>query len=407
MSNRKRLIFIIYTLLVWLIIPTGAIADDSNWSEKPVNYTTENLGINLPWLDLHNGGVAVNWLNARYDSRLIDQDLAVIRTMGITKIRSFCPLESVYNFNGTFVLNENYARNLDDFLDIADNYGIDVICVIGDGNYEEKPNDLDGKLRWELIQNPEGLEIYKNAYIDYINRFKNHKNILMWEIVNEPYGSMTWSYRAKELNVTQEQVHTFLIQSYQAIKPLAGDVPVGISDLEEEEQEKFQIFSNPEKRRLLIDDVTDIYSMHIYRNYAYQVADFRHLTDKPKWVVELGAYNYDDPYAIDHPIPGLNELFDTEKNYNATIPIARKLSNSGFTLIMPWSFTSNNGMVRHNHNGSHTLLKLAQFMKGQLADHSDTKGDYGIKKRIRYFLDKLIYLFRFNFDIGGSIYTEK
>lgn len=390
MSNRKRLIFSIYTLLVCLIIPTGVIADDYNWSEKPVNYTTENLGINLPWLDLHDGGVAVNWLNVKYDSRLIDQDLAVIRAMGITKTRSFCPLESVYNFNGTFVLNENYARNLDDFLDRADNYGISVILVMGDGNYEGEPNDLDGKLRWELVQNPEGVQIYKNAYIDYINRFKNHKNILMWEIVNEPYGSIVWSYRAKELNVTQEQVHTFLLRSYQAIKPLAGDVPVGISDLEEEEQEKFQIFSNPDKRRLLVDDVTDIYSMHIYRNYAYQIADFRNLTDKPKWVVELGAYNYYDPNTIDHPIPGLDELFDTEKNYNATVSIARKLSNSGFTLIMPWSFTSNNGMVLHNTDGSHTLLKLAQFMKDQLANHSYIKGYYSIKKWIKCFLEKLI-----------------
>ena len=407
MSNRKMLIFSVYALLVWLTISTGAVIDDSNWSEKPVSYTAENLGINLPWLDLHNGGVATNWLNVKYDSKLIDQDLAAVRAMGITKIRSFCPLESVYNFNGTFVLNENYARNLDDFLDIADNYGIDVICVMGDGNYDGRPNDLDGKLRWELIQNPEGLQIYKNAYIDYINRFKNHKNILMWETVNEPYGSITWSYSAKELNVTQDQVHVFLLQSYQTIKPLVGNVPVGISDLEEEEQEKYQIFSNPDKRRLFIDDVTDIYAMHIYRNNASQVADFRSLTNKPKWVVELGAYNYDDPYAIEHPIPASNELFDTEKNYNATIQISKKLSNSGFTLIMPWSLTSNNGMVQHNPDGSHTLLKLAQFMKGQLTDHSDTKGDYGIKKRIRYFLDKLIYLFRFNFDIGGSIYTEK
>ena len=394
MSNKERLFFSIYVLLVGLTIPTGAVVDNSNWSEKPVNYTTENLGINLPWLDLHDGGVATNWLNAKYDSKLIDQDLAVIRTMGITKIRSFCPLESVYNFNGTFVLNEDNARNLDDFLNRADDYGIDVICVMGDGNYEGKPNDLDGKLRWELIQNSEGLQIYKNAYIDYINRFKNHKNILMWETVNEPYGSITWSYRAKELNVTYDQVHVFLLQSYQEIKPLTGSVPVGISDLEEEEQEKFQIFSNPEKRRLFIDDVTDIYSMHIYRNNASQVADFRFLTDKPKWVVELGAYNYDDPYAKEHPIPGLNELFDTEKNYNATIEISRKLSNSGFVLIMPWSFTSNNGMVQHNPDGSHTLLKLAQFMKDQL----NTKGDYRIKKGIKYFLEKLINLFHTKYN---------
>ena len=169
---------------------------------------------------------------------------------------------------------------------------------------------------------------------------------------------------------------------------------MGISELEEEEQEMYQIFSDTEKRRMFIDDVTDVYSMHIYRNNASQVADFSNLTGKPKWVVELGAYNYDDPYAKEHPVPGFSELFDTNKNYNATIDISRKLLNSNFTIIMPWAFTSNNGMVRHNTNGSHELLKFAQFMKKQLTGYGvggneGNEGNYSIKKLIKCFLDRL------------------
>ena len=354
---------------------TGTV-DTNNWSEQPVNYTTENLGINLPWLDNHNGHEDISWLNTNYNSELIGQDLYVIHTMNITKIRTFCQMESIYNFdNGVFVLNESYAKNLDDFLNRADKYNIKVICVMGAGRNE--PKDLDGEFHWELIQTPEGLQIYKNAYVSYINRFKNHTNILMWEIINEPYGSVTWSPYAQELHVTQEQVHIFLLQSYQDIKLVAGDIPVGFSDLEEEEQTKYQLFSNSEKRKALVDDCTDIYAMHIYRNNASQVADFRSLTNKPKWVVELGAYNFNDPNAENHPVGGSNELYDTDKNYASTLEISRKLVNSGFTLIMPWSFTSNNGVVIHNSDGTHSLLKLAQFMKEKLSgelssvDHND------------------------------------
>jgi len=213
-------------ILILFAILQGDLGVADNGSQKII-YTEENLGINLPWLDLHNGNVAHEWLGSKYNSKLIDQDLATIRSLGVTKIRSFTTMESIYNFeNGTFSLNEDYAKNLDDFLDRADNYGMSVILIMGDMHYERNP-DIGGKLHLDMIQKSEGLDAYKRAYIDYVNRFKRHKNILMWEIVNEPYGSMTWSKAAKELNLTQEQVHTFLKQSYQAIKPLADNIKAG------------------------------------------------------------------------------------------------------------------------------------------------------------------------------------
>lgn len=371
-------------------------------SEEQVNFTSENLGINLPWLDTHDGKTEVNWLNTKYNSNLIGQDLSVIHAMGITKIRTFGQMESIYNYyNGVFVLNETYAKNLDDFLNTADGYNISVILVMGTGgseNYDGELKDLDGQFHWELIQNPKGLQIYKDAYISYINRFKSHKNILMWEIINEPYGSITWSPYAKILNITQDQAHTYLVQSYQAIKPLAGNVTVGFSDYEEEEQTQYQLFSNPEKVRTLVDDCTDVYAMHIYRNNASQVANFVYLTGKPKWVLELGAYNYYEPIAKIHPIPAYNELFDTDKNYVAVTQISAKLINSNFTLIMPWSFTSNNGMIKHNADGSHTLLKLPLYMQEKLKNQS-IKPDIDIIKYIKEFLrylSKPIY----TIDIG-------
>lgn len=338
-----------------------------SWSNQAVVYTPDNLGISLPWLDLHNGTEEINWLNTKYKPKLIENDLTTIQSMGITKVRAFCQMESIFNYtNGEFVLNEEYAKNLDDFLNRAEKHGIAVICVLGDGNYDGSPKDLSGNFHWDLIQKPEGLQVYKDAYVAYIDRFSSHRNILMWDIFNEPYGSLTWSFSAKALKITPDQVHSYLLQSYKVVKPLAGNAFVGFSDIEEEQQSIYQLFSDPNKRKKLVDDCTDIYAMHIYRALASEVADFRSLNGKPKWVLELGNYNYSDPEAIEHPIPADHELYNPEENYIAVTQISRKLLNSGFTLIMPWGFASNNGMVKHNPDGSHTLLKLAQFMKDQL-----------------------------------------
>ncbi len=364
----------IYTLLrapktvKTLTVPTMKPAADTTWSTKPVVYTSDNFGINEPWLDLYNGKVAYNdWLNVNYNASIAESDLATIQSLGITKIRSWCQMESVFNYkNNQFVLNPRYASNLDDFLNRAEKHHISVICVMGDGHYEGEPQDLDGQLHWKLIQNPAGLAVYMNAYTAYVNRFKRHHNILMWETMNEPYGALTWSESTKQAGVTQEQIHTFLKAAYNTIKPLVGTTPVGFSDYEEEQQPQYQLFSSPAKRKALIDDCTDVYSMHIYRANASQVADFRSLTGKPKWVVELGSYNYDDPKPTEHPLPAHNELYDTDKNFDAVVQISQKLLNSGVSLVMPWAFTSNDGVVKHNPDGTYTLLKLPLFIQDQL-----------------------------------------
>lgn len=348
--------------------PLSAHADVP-WDQQNVVYTPGNTGMNLPWLNLHNGSQVVNWLNTAYDAQKVEDDLSDLQAIGIQKIRAWAQMESIFNYkNSTFILNPTYAANLDDFLNRAERHGISVILVMGDGGNEpHAPQDLDGLFRWELIQNGSaGDMVYARAYAAYLNRFKFHPNILMWEIANEPYSNLSFYDRPQTLGITQTQVHAYLLAAYKALKPLAGTIPVGFSDYEEEQQTKYQLFSSAAKRAALVDDCTDIYSMHIYRLTASQVADFRTLTAKPKWATELGSYNYNDPTASDHPLPANGELFQTDANFNSFISISHKLLNSGFTLLMPWSWGDNPGMVKHNADGSHTLYKLPLFLKDQL-----------------------------------------
>jgi hypothetical protein len=360
------IIFVVLLVSFLVVYRSRGAASDAPHLSSSI-YTPENLGINLPWLDLHNGTEADNWLNTQYNGTLINNDLKEIEQMGITKIRSFCQLESIFDFvNEKFVLNEQYAKNLDDFLYKAASHGISVICVMGAGNYGGNPQNLDGHFRWDLVTTPEGIRTYAAAYAAYVERFKRHKNIIMWEIHNEPYGELSWSGAAAAAHVTEEEMRQYLAASYVAIKPIASDTFVGFSDLEEEEQAKYQLFSDPERRVRLVDNYTDAYSMHIYRKDASQVHDFSDLAGKPKWVVELGSYNYLDPRGVGHPLPANNELYDTQSNYDSTVSIADKLIHTGFTLIMPWAFTSNTGMVTHNPDGTHTLYALPLWMKEQL-----------------------------------------
>src|SRR5262249_23136850 len=59
---------------------TSTSADSAQlWERHAVSYTTDSLGINLPWLDLHNGDdfkLSYNWLSSSYDPALVEADLA-------------------------------------------------------------------------------------------------------------------------------------------------------------------------------------------------------------------------------------------------------------------------------------------------------------------------------------------
>ena len=279
--------------------------------EGRVSLNSENLGINLPWLNKHDGSESTNWLNADYDVVKIDADLAGIRSLGITKIRAFLMLDSVMEYDGTnFAWNTQAKANLHDFLGKCAARGISVIVVMSSGNYDGSYASLDGKFRWDLIKTQEGIDKYIAAQTLYINEYKT-SNILMFELCNEPYGELTWSPAAIVSGVTKDEVHNFLKQAYDNAKTLT-DIYVGFSELEEEEQSQYRVFSDPANRAKYVDDCTDVYSMHFYRPDASYIADFRNLTSKPKWASEVGHLNYYDPDALGWPMAGHNELHDTE-----------------------------------------------------------------------------------------------
>ena len=334
----------------------------------PGPWTDRNLGMNLAWLNDHHGGQRANWLSSGFDPALVAGDLEVLAALGIRRVRAFCPIESVMAYDGsTFALDAERAGNLHSFLDMADRLGISIIPVLADGHVDSPSQSLDGKFRWELVMEPSGIDVYRRAVAAYVTEFRRHDNVFFWELHNEPYGNLTWSPVPQKLGVTRVMTHGYLVAAYHAAKELSGSTPVGFSDLEEEQQNKYRLFSVPSRRAALIDDCTDVYALHIYRAFVSQLGDFSHLKGKPKWCVELGDYNYYDPTGDDHnDLPAFNQLDKERPNFVAFTSLAGALQRMGFTLFMPWSMADNIGMFVHEADGKHVVKELPRWMAGEI-----------------------------------------
>jgi hypothetical protein len=326
----------------------------------------KNLGLNYPWVDDHQGHIQMLWMDD-YRRELVEGDLNAISQLGVRIIRVFAPLDAVMSFDGErFNLEPRRAGHVDRFLEAAGRRGMKVILVMADGNVDEQPQDLAGKFRWNLVQSERGLEALSAAYVTYVRRFGQHKHVLMWEVANEPYGNLTWAAFPKQRQVSVEETHRYLRTIYEAIKPLTKAY-VGFSDLHEEQQEKYRLFTSREFREQYIDDATDVYALHIYRASPNQIPDFSELRGKPKWCSELGSYNYVDETGASHAgQPARGELWNERENLGAVTTIIPKLLDSGFELVLPWAFTANEGMVVHRRDGSHELKALPLWLQAQL-----------------------------------------
>jgi hypothetical protein len=302
-----------------------------------------------------------------YRPRLVDDDLDEVERLGVRIIRVFAPVEAVMAYvDKQFVMEARRAEHVDQFLAAAGRRGLKVILVMGDGNVGQQPKSLDGKFRWELVQSADGLKALTAAHVAYVRRFRQHEHVLMWEVANEPYGNLTWAAYPQQLGVSLDQTHGHLRAIYEALRPLTRAY-VGFSDLHEEQQEKYRLFTSPEFRRRYIDDATDVYALHIYRASPDEVPDFSQLRGKPKWCSELGSYNYMDETGAGHAgQPARGELWRERENFEAVTSILPKLLDGGFELVLPWAFTANDGMVVHRRDGSHEVKSLPRWMQTQL-----------------------------------------
>jgi hypothetical protein len=328
-------------------------------------WSATNLGLNYAWLNDHRGNQRVNWLAEGYDVAAVEADLDMVADMGVRILRAFCPIESVFAFDGSRFLAEGAAlANLRHFLAATSGRGISLIPVMADGNASAPPRSHDGKFRWQFAGTDVGLAAYRDALRRYVDEVGRRVDVVCWQTFNEPYATVAGSDHVRRLGIGADAAHRYLCAAYDAVKSTGVSSPVAFSDLHEEEQPKYRLFTDPVRRKRFVDDCTDVYALHLFRSRVDELPDLSDLTDRPKWCVELGNSNYRDATGEFHGgRPAALELHDEHENARAVQTLGAALVETGFSLVLPWSLGDNPGFVAHEPDGSHTYKRLATWMR--------------------------------------------
>lgn len=170
----------------------------------------------------------------------LSQDLALMQDMGINTIRVYEPIAS------EAVLDEIHAA------------GISVIVGIG--------------------YNQGGIyDLQSDTYLDYVQRFKSHPAILLWELGNE------YNFHPEWFGGSLDLWYETLREASAAIQAADPNHPVSTAHGELPEED-------------LIAELTDIdlWGLNVYRwDVSYTAAmDFAKLSDKPMYFSEIGADSY-------------------------------------------------------------------------------------------------------------------
>lgn len=170
----------------------------------------------------------------------LTQDLALMKEAGINTIRVYAPIEEK------------------EVLDEIDEAGIKVI--IGFGYNQGGKND-----------------IVSGTFIDYINTYKNHNAILMWELGNEYNYHPEWfdghlKNWYKAMNDAANLIHQN--DTSHPVTTAHGDLPDTLA--------------------LTMSPNIDVWGMNVYRSVRPETIfkEWKEVSDKPMYLSETGADSY-------------------------------------------------------------------------------------------------------------------
>lgn len=170
----------------------------------------------------------------------LTQDLALMQEAGINTIRVYAPIEEK------------------EVLDEIDEAGIKVI--IGFGYNQGGKND-----------------ILSGTFIDYINTYKNHNAILMWELGNEYNYHPEWfdghlKNWYKAMNDAANLIHQN--DKFHPVTTAHGDLPDTLA--------------------LTMSPNIDVWGMNVYRSVRPETIfkEWKEVSDKPMYLSETGADSY-------------------------------------------------------------------------------------------------------------------
>lgn len=269
----------------------------------------------------------------------IDQDLKLMQDAGINTIRVYEPIAEVA------ILNK------------LEKAGIKVI--IGFGYKQDGKNDL-----------------FSGSYLNYIEKFKNHKAILMWELGNEYNYHPEW-FDGDILNwynvMDKAAVAIHKIDSNHPVATAHGELPDAIA------------YENGKN--------IDVWGMNVYRwdNPEEIFMQWQKISSKPMYLSEAGSDSY-MTIAKDGFEKGINEKAQAAATSKILSKIvANKDKGNGVTLF---SFTD--GLWKAGNNNQQDIGGWAPNSSGVPYDGAPNEEFWGIvdinrKKKEVFSIVKNVY----------------
>lgn len=251
----------------------------------------------------------------------LTQDLALMNEAGINTIRVYEPIDDK------------------DVLDAIDAAGIKVIIGFGynqNGNYD----------------------ILSGSFLDYVNKYKSHKAILLWELGNE------YNYHPEWFDGDLKNWYTAMNNAAELIHKNDSDHPVTTAHGE-----------LPDSTALSACPNIDVWGMNVYRwdDPAEIFSQWAKVSNKPMYLSEAGGDSYMTA-SRDSYEKGVNERAQADANAKILEIVFDNLEvGSGVTLF---SFTD--GWWKAGNNNSQDIGGWAPNSTGVPYDGTPNEEFWGI-----------------------------
>lgn len=162
------------------------------------------LGVNYPWLNYGHDFGTTAWghdgVSTDTSSKQIDADFAYLKSQDVHVVRWFlfgdCRAAPEFDPDGKVTgFDEHFYSDLDAALAISEKHNMYLILVLLDFHLADKVKQVSGVQlggRSRVISNPGVRQSFlDNALRPLLEKYGENRNIIAWEVMNEPEGAMT------------------------------------------------------------------------------------------------------------------------------------------------------------------------------------------------------------------------